>query len=72
MGRQRGRWLERGLQARPAQRQYRSSTHWWGVRGVSVDEKYGCTRAALAEIRRLGSYCKSCCGGRGRGKEPEP
>lgn len=27
-------------------------------------EKYGCARAALAEIRWLGSYCRSCCEGK--------
>lgn len=53
-----------------SQRQKRSSTHWWGAEEVSVDEKYGWARAALAEIRWLGSYCRSCC--RERRREAGP
>lgn len=52
-----------------SQRQKRSSAHWRGAGELSVDEKYGWARAALAEIRRLGSYCRSCCTGRRRRQE---
>lgn len=58
-----GGQLQRGFEAvglAHSQWQKRSSTHWWGAEEVSVDEKYGWARAALAEIRRLGSYCRSC------------
>lgn len=64
-----GQQVQRGFEAvglARSQRQRRSSTHWWGAEAVWVDEKYGWARAALAEIRRLGSYCRSCCGERRR------
>lgn len=47
-----------------SQRQKRSSTYWLGAGEVWVDKKYGWASAVLAEIRRLGSYCRSFCGGR--------
>lgn len=62
----------RGGGLRHPQRQKRSSTHWWGAREVSADEKYGWARAPLAEMRWLGSYCRSCCGGRRRRTETGP
>lgn len=37
-----------------------------------ADKKYGCTRAPLAEIRWLGSYCSSCCEGRRKRKGVGP